>query len=127
MVAVNLKIGDVVVRSRFNGSETARRIVAALGSCLCVFWGPTPASRGGECRAASKVNVVGQVLKFGGAADAEGEEGSGGGGARVRAGISTGSYRPAAPSGGKLPSRARAAGEPWGSAGSRAAAGAPDR
>ena len=32
------------------------------GSCLCVFWGPTPASRGNECRAASKVNVVGAVL-----------------------------------------------------------------
>ena len=32
------------------------------GSCLCIFWGPTPASRAGECRAASKVNVVGRVL-----------------------------------------------------------------
>jgi hypothetical protein len=32
------------------------------GSCLCIFWGPTPASRGEECRAASKVNVVGRVL-----------------------------------------------------------------
>jgi len=32
------------------------------GSCLCIFWGPTPASRGDECRAASKVNVVGRVL-----------------------------------------------------------------
>lgn len=32
------------------------------GHCLCVFWGPTPASRGSECRAASKVNVVGRVL-----------------------------------------------------------------
>ncbi len=32
------------------------------GSCLCVFWGPTPASRGEECRAASAVNVVGKVL-----------------------------------------------------------------
>lgn len=31
------------------------------GSCLCLFWGPTPASRGQECRAASKVNVVGNV------------------------------------------------------------------
>jgi len=31
------------------------------GSCLCLFWGLTPASRGGECRAASKVNVVGRV------------------------------------------------------------------
>jgi hypothetical protein len=32
------------------------------GHCLCVFWGPTPASQGSECRAASKVNVVGRVL-----------------------------------------------------------------
>ena len=32
------------------------------GSCLCVFWGPTPASLGEECRAASVVNVVGKVL-----------------------------------------------------------------
>ena len=32
------------------------------GSCLCIFWGPTPASTGGECRAASKVNIVGRVL-----------------------------------------------------------------
>jgi hypothetical protein len=32
------------------------------GSCLCIFWGPTPASQGEECRAASKVNLVGRVL-----------------------------------------------------------------
>jgi hypothetical protein len=32
------------------------------GHCLCVFWGPTPVSRGSECRAASKVNIVGRVL-----------------------------------------------------------------
>jgi hypothetical protein len=31
------------------------------GSCLCLFWGKTPASQGSECRAASKVNVVGRV------------------------------------------------------------------
>ncbi len=34
----------------------------APGSCLCIFWGPTPASRGGECRAASAVNVVGEIV-----------------------------------------------------------------
>ena len=34
----------------------------AEGQCLCIFWGPTPASRGSECRAASEVNVVGHVL-----------------------------------------------------------------
>lgn len=32
------------------------------GNCLCLFWGPTPASRGDECRAASAVNIVGHVL-----------------------------------------------------------------
>ena len=32
------------------------------GHCLCVFWGPTPVSEGEECRAASKVNLVGRVL-----------------------------------------------------------------
>ena len=32
------------------------------GACLCLFWGPTPASQGQECRAASKVNIVGRVL-----------------------------------------------------------------
>ena len=34
------------------------------GSCLCVFWGPTPASEGEECRAASPVNVVGRVMNL---------------------------------------------------------------
>ena len=29
------------------------------GEALCLFWGPTPASRGDECRAAGKVNRVG--------------------------------------------------------------------
>ena len=32
-----------------------------VGSALCLFWGPTPASQGDECRAASKVNRVGMV------------------------------------------------------------------
>lgn len=32
------------------------------GSCLCLFWGATPVSEKGECRAASAVNVVGRVL-----------------------------------------------------------------
>jgi hypothetical protein len=32
------------------------------GNCLCLFWGPTPASKGKECRAASAVNLVGRVL-----------------------------------------------------------------
>lgn len=32
------------------------------GDCLCVFWGPTPASQGEECRAAGAVNIVGRVI-----------------------------------------------------------------
>ncbi len=31
------------------------------GSALCLFFGPTPASRGSEIRAASAVNVVGRM------------------------------------------------------------------
>lgn len=31
------------------------------GNALCLFWGPTPASRGGEPRAASPVNVVAEI------------------------------------------------------------------
>jgi hypothetical protein len=34
------------------------------GNCLCLFWGPTPASHGNECRAADAVNVVGRVLNI---------------------------------------------------------------
>ena len=32
------------------------------GKSFCIFWGPTPASRGNEIRPASPVNVIGQVL-----------------------------------------------------------------
>lgn len=31
------------------------------GSAFCIFWGPTPGSRGDEIRAASPVNPVGRV------------------------------------------------------------------
>ncbi len=31
------------------------------GNALCLFWGPTPASRGDEIRAASAVNVCGTI------------------------------------------------------------------
>jgi hypothetical protein len=31
------------------------------GRAFCIFFGPTPASRGGEIRAASKVNVFGKI------------------------------------------------------------------
>ena len=30
-------------------------------NALCLFWGPTPMSRGDEIRPASKVNVIGQI------------------------------------------------------------------
>ncbi len=46
----------------------ARDVVSAgelgywpVGRALCLFWGPTPASRGDEIRAASLVNIVGRV------------------------------------------------------------------
>jgi len=32
------------------------------GSAFCIFFGPTPVSRGEEIRAASKVNLIGNVL-----------------------------------------------------------------
>lgn len=31
------------------------------GQALCLFWGPTPASRGDEIRPASAVNVIGSI------------------------------------------------------------------
>ena len=31
------------------------------GNCFCIFWGRTPASKGSEIRAASKVNVFGRI------------------------------------------------------------------
>ena len=49
--------------------ETARQVVEPgtiaywpPGRALCLFWGPTPLSEEGECRAASDVNVVGRVV-----------------------------------------------------------------
>jgi hypothetical protein len=46
-----------------------------VGHAFCIFWGPTPASRGGEIRAASAVNVFGQLEgdahAFAGVADGE--------------------------------------------------------
>ena len=48
--------------------EDAKEIVEAgdvaywpEGSCFCIFWGRTPASKGNEIRAASKVNVFGKI------------------------------------------------------------------
>lgn len=32
------------------------------GDAFCIFFGPTPASNGGEIRAASDVNIIGQVV-----------------------------------------------------------------
>jgi hypothetical protein len=48
--------------------EGAREVVSAgelgywpTGHAFCIFFGPTPASRGDEIRAASAVNVIGKV------------------------------------------------------------------
>jgi hypothetical protein len=50
------------------GEERAREVVALgdlaywpPGRAFCIFFGPTPASRGDEIRPASAVNVVGRV------------------------------------------------------------------
>lgn len=49
--------------------QDAREVVSAgelgywpTGHAFCIFFGPTPASRGEEIRAASAVNVIGKVL-----------------------------------------------------------------
>jgi len=51
------------------GSENAKQVVerGAIaywppGEAMCIFFGPTPASRGDEPRAASPVNVFGKIL-----------------------------------------------------------------
>ena len=48
--------------------EGAREVVSAgelgywpIGHAFCIFFGPTPASRGDEIRAASAVNIIGKV------------------------------------------------------------------
>ena len=53
---------------KLKADATAREVVEpgavafwVEGSFLCLFCGPTPVSRGSECRAASDVNVVGRV------------------------------------------------------------------
>jgi len=52
------------------GSEQGARDVVSAGElgywppghAFCIFFGPTPASRGDEIRAASAVNIIGKVL-----------------------------------------------------------------
>jgi len=52
------------------GQEKGAREVVSLGElgywppghAFCIFFGPTPASRGDEIRAASAVNIIGNVL-----------------------------------------------------------------
>jgi hypothetical protein len=52
------------------GLETgSRQVVSAgelgywpTGHAFCIFFGPTPASRGDEIRAASAVNIIGKVV-----------------------------------------------------------------
>ena len=56
------------IPARISKASDARDVMAAgelgywpPGSAFCIFWGPTPASREGECRAASPVNPFGQL------------------------------------------------------------------
>lgn len=49
--------------------QGAREVVSSgelgywpTGHAFCIFFGPTPASRGNEIRAASAVNIIGKVL-----------------------------------------------------------------
>lgn len=52
------------------GQEKGAREVVSLGElaywppghAFCIFFGPTPASRGDEIRAASAVNIIGKVV-----------------------------------------------------------------
>ena len=47
-----------------NGQETVDKGAVAYwppGQALCLFWGPTPMSRGDEIRPASAVNVIGHI------------------------------------------------------------------
>ena len=53
---------------RLSQAEDARDVLEAgelgywpVGHAFCIFWGPTPASRSGEIRAYSPVNVFGQL------------------------------------------------------------------
>jgi hypothetical protein len=53
---------------RLSQAEDARDVLEAgelgywpVGHAFCIFWGPTPASRAGEIRAYSPVNVFGRL------------------------------------------------------------------
>lgn len=53
---------------RIPPADDARDVLGAgelgywpVGHAFCIFWGPTPASQGGEIRAYSPVNVFGQM------------------------------------------------------------------
>ena len=103
MKNIVIKIGELNINARLNGSATAGNIWDALpiksftslwgeeiyfqipikakleegfaqetvklgdiafwpeGSCFCLFFGPTPISKAGEIRPASKVNVIGEI------------------------------------------------------------------
>ena len=60
--------GDVSVVAELRNTPTAKEVVEIgdmaywpEGSCFCIFWGRTPASKGNEIRAASEVNVFGRI------------------------------------------------------------------
>ena len=54
-----IELGEENARERVEVGEVA---YWPPGRALCIFFGPTPVSRGGEIRAASPVNVFARIL-----------------------------------------------------------------
>jgi hypothetical protein len=52
---------DVPAESAREAVEVGAVAYWPQGNAVCLFWGPTPASRDGEPRAASPVNVVARI------------------------------------------------------------------
>lgn len=69
---IRITAGPVSLDAELNGTRAAAAIWQALplrakaetwpGRAFCVFFGPTPASRGDEIRPASPVTVIGRVV-----------------------------------------------------------------
>ncbi|KPL15542.1 MAG: hypothetical protein AMJ93_16495 [Anaerolineae bacterium SM23_84] len=71
MRQIQIRAGDVQVIAELNDNraENAQAVVSLgdlgywpAGNAFCIFFGPTPVSRGQEIRPASPVNVFGRVI-----------------------------------------------------------------